>query len=221
MADAPNDLEKRIVDAQGAVAMWEGIPEASRDLFPDFQERLARARSALDALVQERRAAKPWVWRLEGAERTAARAEKARAKASEDVENIVHEEALAAFTAIRAEVAEHKSDGPNGGMAAAGFTVDMVLGLIKQLSEMPNAAVSGNFEAALQAALGQAQSSLPAAVDGSAAQAAMRNSEPQSQVRQWQWFARPTQVPQIPNPESLFQTSCGKMSRFGTEAGTS
>jgi hypothetical protein len=190
-APSTNELGKRLADAQTAVAKWEGIPEASRDLFPDFEERRAGARAALEELSRERRAAKPWLWRLKGAEKTAARAEKATAKASEEVDAMLaqqmalaerleakradleeartaHEGALATVASIRAEAAAQDNEpGQQGNAATAdgsslsGDVVKAVLGLVHQLNELPKAAAAGNLEDAIRAALGQAKLLLP------------------------------------------------------------
>lgn len=80
MANGENGLEERISAAQCAVAKSEAIPGAFPDLVHDFGERLACAHAARDALFQERRAAKPWVWRLKHAEKAALRAEEAKTK---------------------------------------------------------------------------------------------------------------------------------------------
>jgi hypothetical protein len=188
MAPGTSDLEKRIGDAQGAVAKLEAIPEASRDLFKDFEERLASARTARDVLLRERRDAKPWIWRLKGAEKATSRAEKAKTKAVEAVDEILaqqlalgqlldskrallekahaaHVEALANVAAIRAEAAGGKADAGHVCAPRAGVSAEevarVVAGLVGQLNELPKAVAAGNFEAALKAALSQAQALLP------------------------------------------------------------
>ena len=70
-ADASNtaDLDSRLAEAEATVAKWEAIPATSRELLPGFEERLAGAREARDVVLRERRAARPWMWRLLAAER--------------------------------------------------------------------------------------------------------------------------------------------------------
>jgi hypothetical protein len=143
-------LEGRLAGAQAVLSKLEGIPEASRELVTGFDERLAAAKAERDAVLRERRDAKPWVWRLKGAEKAAARAERAKDKVALEIDSITaqqvalaeqleckhadlkkamaaHEEATAKIVSIRAEVSPQKSNTVDGGIGVgelgAGSTV--------------------------------------------------------------------------------------------------
>ena len=130
--DTATDLESRVAGADAAVARWEAILAASRDLVPGFEQHLAAAREARDAVLQEKRAAKPWIWRLKGAERVAARAERCKKKVAEEIDSLLaqqleleqrlvakhaemeaahvaHAEAAASVATVRAEAATYNS----------------------------------------------------------------------------------------------------------------
>ena len=191
------DLERRLAEAEAALAKWQAIPPSSRMLVQGYDQHLAAAVDAKEALLREKRAAKPWLWRLKGAQRIAAKAERAKSKISGEVDELLaqqmdleerlsrkrseleaarvaHEEAVASLAAVRAEAAEDASaeapasQGPLISAAAA----DIVQGLVNQLGEMPKAAAAGNLEAALRAALQQVEALLPRAAQDKAVEVA-------------------------------------------------
>ena len=187
-AAAPSaELEHRLSEAQATVAKWEAIPLASRELVDCFEQRLAEAVAARDAVLREKRAAKPWVWRLKGAERTVARAERSKTRVATEIDELLaqrvdleqrladkraelesarvtHEEAVASLALVRSEAASDDSLGIHTSSGPPDSAADILQGLVSQLDGIPRAVAAGNLDAALRAVQQQVQALLPTAV---------------------------------------------------------
>ena len=70
-------------------------------LVPNFENQLTDAREARAAVHREKRSTKPWLWRLKGAEKAAARAERNRVKVSSEVDELVAKQLALADQACR------------------------------------------------------------------------------------------------------------------------
>ena len=206
--DTASGLESRLAGADAAVARWEAIPAASRELVPGFEQHLAAAREARDAVLQEKRAAKPWIWRLKGAERLAARAERCKKKVAEEIDSLLaqqleleqrpvakhaemeaahvaHAEAAASVATVRAEAATYNSSAAGETQRPSTAAADIIQGLVSQLGELPRAAASGNWEAALRSVVEQAQalrSVVEQSPDPSMVDAGSKQQQQQQQV---------------------------------------
>jgi len=206
--DTASGLESRLAGADAAVARWEAIPAASRELVPGFEQHLAAAREARDAVLQEKRASKPWIWRLKGAERLAARAERCKKKVAEEIDSLLaqqleleqrpvakhaemeaahvaHAEAAASVATVRAEAATYNSSAAGETQRPSTAAADIIQGLVSQLGELPRAAASGNWEAALRSVVEQAQalrSVVEQSPDPSMVDAGSKQQQQQQQV---------------------------------------
>jgi len=174
------DAGQRVGEAAAALAKLEAIPHGSRECVPDFERRVAEARDARDAALRDKQAAKPWLWRLKGAEKADSRADKAVGKCTEAIAGLeaqleamraelvkarlVKEETASALAGIRAEVAANAGPFP-GEHPGPDSAVTIAAGLASQFEALAAAAAAGNGDVAWQAMRAQVaalQRALPA-----------------------------------------------------------
>ena len=195
------DLEGRLREAQMGVDRLQKIPIDSCECVQGFEQKLAEAIAVRDAVLREKRAAKPLVWRLNGAQRAVGRTERAKSKVASELEELVaqqvdweqrlaqkraeleaadavHVAAMAALAAVRAEAADGGSvEAPTSrGPLTPNAAYDFLQGLGSQLHEIPQAVAAGNLEAAVCAMQQQVQAMVQALRPEAAQQSEAANS---------------------------------------------
>ncbi len=155
----------------------EKIPEEARSEIHDFDKILQELYKKKEILGKERKARKPWKWRLADAEKLVLKAEKKKAALESDIRSIRHQqaelaerleaqqnalednirmldEANAAAAAVREELAQQTIAGEV--MSPQSQTHTAMQGLLTQIRCLSMAVESGNLEAAVGALQSQA-----------------------------------------------------------------